>query len=648
MIERMKYVNIMGPLDDLDRVVEKYISKYEIQLEYTLKELTSEKGLVGFSDPNPYTPTLRKAEKLVKMLGIDAKVLNEKSDITMERNKAINIIRFADDHFETISKNLNLMIEQLNEYKRIIAELTPYRGLDFHLEDMSKFNYVKFQSGKMPLSSFKQFEKFLYNDPEILFVNGSHDENFLWGIYFATENLKDKADSVFSSLHFQKLDLPMEVNGRKLVGTPNEVCLSLSTELDLLEKSIADNQKAMLAQIDLDVNVALTKKEIISAYQEIKEISFLFDIRKYAAKTVNDFYIFVGWMSQTDAAALTDVIKEDASVVFIVEDDNEAIISSPPTKLKNAKLFRPFEFFVKMYGLPSYDELDPTAFVAVTYTLLFGVMFGDLGQGFVLALLGLFLWKSKSMALGKVMLIIGASSMFFGALFGSVFGYEFEGLWTHPAAPENANFTLIVAVGVGIGLIIIAMLFNIVNGLRRKKLTHILFDPNGFAGILFYVSIVVFAAATLLKLATVAKLAVIILLVIPTILIALREPLIKLIHKRKGIIEGGIPLFFLETFIELFEVMLGYFTNTVSFVRVGAFALSHASMMGVVWMLSKTANGSNNIAVVIFGNLLVIALEGLIVGIQVLRLEFYEMFSRFYEGAGREFIPYHKSIKNKY
>ena len=102
-------------------------------------------------------------------------------------------------------------------------------------------------------------------------------------------------------------------------------------------------------------------------------------------------------------------------------------------------------------------------------------------------------------------------------------------------------------------------------------------------------------------------------------------------------------MFFVQGFFELFEVCLSYFSNTLSFVRVGAFAVSHAAMMEVVMMLAGAESGSLNWAVVIIGNLFVCAMEGLIVGIQVLRLEYYEIFSRFYKGSGREFKPYGKA-----
>ncbi|MFQ7787905.1 MAG: V-type ATPase 116kDa subunit family protein [Blautia massiliensis (ex Durand et al. 2017)] len=99
-------------------------------------------------------------------------------------------------------------------------------------------------------------------------------------------------------------------------------------------------------------------------------------------------------------------------------------------------------------------------------------------------------------------------------------------------------------------------------------------------------------------------------------------------------------MFIVQGIFELFEVILSYFSNTLSFVRIGAFAVSHAAMMEVVLMLAGAENGSPNWIVIILGNLFVCAMEGLIVGIQVLRLEYYEMFSRFYKGSGRKFEPF--------
>ena len=112
--------------------------------------------------------------------------------------------------------------------------------------------------------------------------------------------------------------------------------------------------------------------------------------------------------------------------------------------------------------------------------------------------------------------------------------------------------------------------------------------------------------------------------------------------------EESAGMFLIQGFFELFETLLSYFSNTLSFVRIGAFAVSHAAIMEVVLILAGAENGSPNWVVIVLGNLFVCGFEGLIVGIQVLRLEYYEMFSRFYKGSGRAFDPYtNKSNKTK-
>ena len=134
---------------------------------------------------------------------------------------------------------------------------------------------------------------------------------------------------------------------------------------------------------------------------------------------------------------------------------------------------------------------------------------------------------------------------------------------------------------------------------------------------------------------------------IPLVIIMLKEPLARMVKKESPVIEGSKGMYFVQSFFELFEVMLSYLSNTLSFVRIGAFAVSHAAMMEVVLMLAGAEAGSPNWIVVILGNIFVTAMEGLIVGIKVLRLEYYEMFSRFYKGSGRAFQPFLKKSKNK-
>ena len=134
---------------------------------------------------------------------------------------------------------------------------------------------------------------------------------------------------------------------------------------------------------------------------------------------------------------------------------------------------------------------------------------------------------------------------------------------------------------------------------------------------------------------------------IPLIVILFKEPITRAIQKRADKMEVGKGMFLVQGFFEMFETLLSYFSNTISFIRIGAFAVSHAAIMEVVLQLAGAESGHPNWLGVVFGNLFVCGFEGLIVGIQVLRLEYYEMFSRFYKGSGHAFDPYTKKKTNK-
>lgn len=203
--------------------------------------------------------------------------------------------------------------------------------------------------------------------------------------------------------------------------------------------------------------------------------------------------------------------------------------------------------------------------------------------------------------------------------------------------------TLMLAIGFGMALILIAMVINIVNAIRAKDMGRMLFSASGVSGIICYgcvvICIVLYATGHALPATGILAVA----LGIPLLAIMLKEPLSNLLERKKKILpEGSKVMFFVEALVELFDVVLSYATNSISFVRVGAFALSHAGMMGVVMTLAGYESGSPNMIVVVLGNILVSGLEGLVVGIQVLRLEYYEMFSRFYKGTGKPFQSFFK------
>ena len=330
----------------------------------------------------------------------------------------------------------------------------------------------------------------------------------------------------------------------------------------------------------------------------------------------------------------------------------EEMKHSPPVKLKNRFFFRPFEYYTEMYGLPNAREIDPSWFIALTYTLLFGIMFADVGQGIMLLIAAIYMLKVRKMPLGALLIPCSICSTIFGFIFGSVFGFEelltpvYKALFHLKGKPvevmegETTMLLIFGAVGIGIVLLIIAMLLNIVSSFKRGDTGGALFGVNGVAGLTFYTSLVVGMGTSMLTEYKIMNTAYILcLIVLPLILIFLREPLSKLIKGEKKLFSDGIGSFIVDNLFEMFEVLLSYVTNTMSFLRVGAFILVHAGMMKVVFVLAEMFGTVGYTITIILGNILVMALEALLVGIQVLRLEYYEMFSRFYIGDGRKYEP---------
>ena len=629
MVEKMKFISIVGPKEEIDRVTSQYLSRYEIQLENTLSELKDLKNITPCADSNPYRGVLARAEELagrVREIGNAAP-----SGKRMETQAAV-----------ALTEELYAELENIR----------PFQNLHYDVASILHFKHIKFRFGKIPVESYSKLKEYLMDDICTIFDECGRDENYIWGVYFVPAAEEEKVDAVYASLHFERTFIDDDYE-----GTVEEAFEALTRRQKELEES--------LAQIEDSFQEKLMARggEMLAAAETISDSAEYFDVRRLAAFTkAKDtvFFILCGWMTREDAERFEKEIEGDADVFCMVEDGkNESLenrFRKPPTKLKNPRIFKPFEMFIRMYGLPNYQEFDPTIFVAVTYSIIFGAMFGDVGQGLCLFIGGMLLYKFKKMNLAAIVGSCGIFSTIFGFCFGSVFGFEdvIEPLWLRPTEAMttlpfigNLNTVFVVAVALGMGLVILMMVFHIINSLRAKQLGEALFDTNGVAGLVFYGAVAAVVVLYMTGNALPAGIVLVVMFVVPLLVIACKEPLTNKLNKKKELIEGGKGMFVVQAFFEMFEVLLSYFSNTLSFVRIGAFAVSHAAMMQVVMMLAGAENGGTpNIIVVIIGNLIVLGMEGLIVGIQGLRLQYYEFFSRFYKGDGREFTPYAKTAKS--
>ena len=644
MIEKMKFLSLTAPKTEFDRVVDSYLSKYEIHLENALSELRSVKDLRPFVETNPYREEWKLANDLVQNLPAQSTPVRERS-----LEEAVDAVRSIRQTLAQLNDREAELEKQLETYTASYEQVAPFTQLNYDISSILHFRCIKFRFGRISLEYFEKFQSFVYDAVDTILFKCREDEEYVWLVYFTPAPCADKVDAIYASMHFERLFLPDDYE-----GTPKEAA-------QLLEEKIA-GIKADLESIRKERQSVLEsrREELTGAAERLNRYTRNFDVRKLAACTNHDdntFFILCGWMTARDAAAFQKESESDKDLFLILEPDHNDILSKPPTKMRNPGIFRPFEMFIQMYGLPDYNEIDPTILVAITYSVFFGFMFGDMGQGLCLLIGGFLLYRAKKMNLAAIISCCGFFSTIFGFLFGSIFGFEdiIDAAWLRPGEAMTTlpfigrlNTVFVIAVALGMGIIILTMILNIINSIRAHDPEKTWFDTNGTAGLVFYAAmasvIVLFMTGHPLP----AGIVLAVMFGIPLLLMFFKEPLTALVEKKAAAIEGGKGMFVVQGFFELFEVLLSYFSNTISFVRVGAFAVSHAAMMEVVLMLAGYESGSAssvNWLVVVLGNVFVCGMEGLIVGIQVLRLEYYELFSRFYRGTGRAFKPYGRSSK---
>ncbi len=639
-IEKMELVNIVGRMKDLDQTLLKCMESGCFHIESSTKTLSSEQkqGFIKLTEQNPYTSLVK------RIVSINfGETFDFKETKWSAKETDSDFLKYTEKYIDKTEKSFNDLNQKMLDSQQRINSLTNEETqivhlirMDTNMKELFSCKHIKIRFGRLPVDSYPKLE--YYNDKTFIFVPYDNDQSYYWGVYFTLAEYAPEIDDIFNSLYYERMRVPDFTE-----NTPEEECQWVKNELGKerkhLEELAAERKKLLESQGQI----------INEIYCRLKFLHDNFELRQYVSVHNNNFYL-VGFIPKRDAKHFTKLFDklDEVSVVIQPPDTDERL--NIPVKLRNNKFTQPFSMFVEMYGLPSYNGINPTAFVAVTYTLLFGIMFGDLGQGIVLSLVGLIIAKKTGNMLGKIMERIGISSAFFGLIFGSCFGYEHAldplyhaiGLKEKPfEVMDNTMTVLIGAICIGIVLILISIGLNIGVSFKKKNYAEAIFGNNGIAGIIFFVSLLGGLVSTLLGGANLLgnPLYIIGLIVLPLILMFLREPLGCLVAGKKLEMEGGVGDFIASNFFEVFEFLLGYATNTLSFVRIGGFVFSHAGMMSVVMLLAETVSAGASPIVVIIGNIFVMGMEGMIVGIQVLRLEFYEIFSRFYDGDGEAFEP---------
>lgn len=628
-IQKMELVSLVGPIGEFDRVIGQYLSGFNMHIENAMSLLDNVRGLYPYADDNPFAELMGRAEKLLAAGGLPMEEGREPVR-AYTREEAEAIVNALDEKLAQNRTQQSQTDEQLELAGQVVKQLEHMLNVEIDLDELFRFQFIKFRFGRLPVAGYKKLKAYL-QDIDAFFMEGELEQDYIYGVYFMPADAEERIDGIFSSLYFERIIISGDSH-----GTPKQAYEAFKQRQENLRR-----QKEQLESEAREM-VAAEAQTLCDVYAFLAEQARTATIRKYAAHTRESFYV-VGWVAASDVPDIERALAGEPDVLLVEEEPGIIEKASPPIKLKNLRIFRPFESFVGMYGLPSYNELDPTALFALTYILMFGIMFGDAGHGLVLAIAGFLYYRWKKADIGAVVSLAGVASIVFGIMYGSVFGNE-TFLKEHVGSVvlitpmEQINLILIATVALGVCIIFLSMFVNLLNAAKNRNWGQLLFHQNGVAGMVFYGSVLLLAVSILTGMVHVNTAVMAALIVVSLLCIFMKEPLGNLAAGKKDWMPENIGDFILSNFFELFEIILSYATNTISFVRLGAFALAHAGMMSVVFIFADMAGAAGSWAVLVVGNILVMGLEGLVVGIQALRLEFYEMFSRFFTGDGRPFV----------
>lgn len=633
-IEQMKYIRIMGPINKIDEVVLKHVINRNVQLEPAYKHLKVP-GLIPFEEDNSFGNLLKRMKVLnenfqVKIEEYDKETIEKELLEPVDALDIESFVKGIEDRLSNFRKESEADKADIREREQIIKQILPLSSLNINMDELFHLSFIKFRFGMAPKDLYNRQKKYL-DELDVVVVPVSEDGNNIWLSYFMPASAAQVVDNVFATMGFTRVRISDDVK-----STPKITIDRMKSEIAQLQ------EKLKQAGENMEKYLEERREEFIRLFHKVIYLIKLNEVKRLCSHSHETFFM-IGWIPCADYDRLTKEIAAIDQIVIGCEDPDCVINATPPTVMKNNRFFKPFESLVTMYGLPSANEIDPTPLLSITFVLMFGFMFGDVGQGAIIAILGLVLYKIKKMPLGGVMVYAGISSTIFGFVYGSVFGNEeiLSPVWMSPLhSKSNINIILYVSVGYGAFIIIITMIANMINCIKMRKWGKLLFDKNGLAGLLFYGGLV---AVVLIYIKTgrfiLSGLILIPVVIIPALMILFKEPLENLILRKDHIMPNEKGIYFVESGFDIFETLLSFFSSTVSFARVGAFALNHAGLSLAVWTLYGMMKGAGGILTVIIGNVITIGLEGLIVGIQCMRLEFYEMFGRYYIGEGHEFRP---------
>lgn len=573
----------------------------------------------------------------------------------------------SDADFESATKIIDSVedihkkeLTAADEEKRAVSaykEALAFANLKVSYSDLESLSFLTLRIGKIYPEKIDDLRARL-GSRGIIVKLGDDDSRILAA---SSKKARFALDGELKEAGFTELQVPKDFK-----GIPDEVLLTL--ERNKTEAAAA------LEEIQTERrNFAETHKDELYRLLQIYSIGSQIYSVENSLESTEFVYRITGWIPafliRKVMKDLDELTQSRAGIREFLPTEVPSVISGQekvPVQVKHGKIVSNFERMIFSYGSPLYGTIDPTPFVALFFTVLFGIMFGDAGQGLCFLIIGILCCLKKIKIsgwekFGGIFCCIGISSTIMGLLTGEFFANEtllrpfalwVTGLFGTPHAPilhmmpssDPASITRMFAFfgfTISIGFIInsCGLIINIINQFSLRRIGKALFGKTGISGAVFFWYVIIFAVrVALFKHAPAAYDWVII--SVSLFLTACSEIFQRLVDGERPILENGLFSAVIGAVVEIIEVISSYLSNTVSFVRVGAFALAHAVLGYIINTFVELAPGAGGIAVAILGNAIVVVLEGMIVAIQVVRLQYYEFFSKFFSETGREFKPF--------
>ncbi len=559
----------------------------------------------------------------------------EHTHVSRDAEKYDQEVERLEHEAEDIEAALALLTEENSRLATLQEQIEPIEFLDANLTMLHEFKHMASFLGTLPTDILPRLRKGLSGYNAIIIPLKSIDKSTVI-MAFAASAHEEVLKYALRSAFFKEIVIP-----ERLRGTPRKILQTI--------KVIAGENAEGIEVLTQERIILAEKRQsrIFELWYQIEDNRRTFEVIGLFLKT-REAYLVTGWLPERvlhefekDVDSMTD---NRALITYSVPREEDTFV---PTCLENPPLVSAFETLTETYGVPTYEERDPTIFLAISSLVMFGAMFADVGHGLILSAIGVLVWyfidrtNKSARHLCLVITLFGASATIFGLLFGSIFGMEnlFQPLWLSPMHSIMPLFKYSCAFGAA--LVILGLLLNLQNLLSKGLFNQAICDKFGIAGLWFYIVFLWFGLTLMEKGMAGVTMTHKVLLTIPLLLIGSRGLIAKALgdehHGKESVVAHLI-----DGSVEILETFLTYFSNTLSFVRIGAFALCHAGLSHTVYVIAGDVAGGGIIGfiIIVLGNLFIVLFEGLIVSIQTMRLEYYEFFSKFFRSGGVPYRPF--------